>query len=175
MRTVTLGIANSLDNYIARVDGAVDWLRWTSDVGTLMEEFWNSIDTVVMGRKTYEAAVGQGMASYPGMTNYVVSRTMTRPQDPAVEVAPDAVELVGGLKQQEGKGICVMGGGVLAHSLLEADLIDEIGLNIHPVLLGSGIPLFPTPGRQIELELRECRVLSSDCVYVLYRVARPGT
>jgi dihydrofolate reductase len=65
-----------------------------------------------------------------------------------------------------------MGGGELARSLFEADLIDEIGFNIHPVLLGSGIPLFHPMSHQIDLELQECRPFKNGCVYVTYRVKR---
>ena len=59
-----------------------------------------------------------------------------------------------------------------AKSLFEADLIDEVGLNIHPVLLGSGIPLFYEMPRQIDLELTECRQLSNGCVALTYQVKR---
>src|SRR5207302_64152 len=75
--------------------------------------------------------------------NYVFSRTMTKAADVQIEiVSEDAAEYVRKLKAQEGKGICVMGGGELANSLFAADVIDEIGFKIHPVLLGSGIPLY---------------------------------
>jgi dihydrofolate reductase len=74
------------------------------------------------------------------------------------------------LKKEKGKEICVMGGGDLAKNLFEAGVIDEIGFNIHPVLLGSGIPLFHEMKRQIDLELVDCRQLKNGCVYVLYRV-----
>jgi dihydrofolate reductase len=70
----------------------------------------------------------------------------------------------------EGKDICVLGGGLLARSLFEADLIDEIGFNVHPVLLGSGIPLFYEMSRQIDLELKECKQLSNGCVLLTYKV-----
>lgn len=173
MRTVTFGAGNSLDNYIARADDAVDWLLWTPEVSEISGKLWRTVDTVVMGRRTYEAAVRGGTTSYPGVKNYVVSRTMTDAPDPAVEVvSEDAAAFVRRLKAEEGAGICIMGGGVLGASLLEADLIDEVGVNIHPVLLGSGIPLFPPVSRQIDLELLESKVLSSGCVYLLYRVVR---
>lgn len=173
MRTVTFGVANSLDNFIAREDHAVDWLIWNDEVSTLSSAYWNTIDAVVMGRKTYEAAVRNGITSYPGVKNYVVSRTLAQPADANVEViAGDAVAFLRDLKEQEGKGICVMGGGELAQSLFEADLVDAVGVNIHPVLLGSGIPLFHRMERQIDLELIECTVLQTGCVYVLYRVRR---
>ena len=75
-------------------------------------------------------------------------------------MSEDAAEFVRRLKNQEGKEICVMGGGLLAKSLFEADLIDEIGFNIHPVLLGSGIPLFHEMSRQIDLELMKSSTAS---------------
>ncbi len=81
------------------------------------------------------------------------------------------------LKREKGKDICIMGGGELAKTLFEAGVIDEIGFNIHPVLLGSGVPLFHKMKRQIDLELLECRPFKNGCVYVLYKVknqaARP--
>lgn len=171
MRTVTFGCANSLDNFIARPNGAVDWLKWTPDVANLAAELWKTIDTVVMGRKTYEAALTAGTSSYPGVKNYVVSRSMQQPADPAVEViAGDGVEFVRRLKQEHGAGICVLGGGVLGKALLEAGLIDEFGVNVHPVILGRGVPLFYEMDRQLDLELREHRVFANGCVYLLYRV-----
>ena len=74
------------------------------------------------------------------------------------------------LKGKEGKGICVMGGGELAQSLLEAGAIDEVGMNVHPVLLGSGVPLFRDAGRRIQLELKESRTLDGGCVFSNYSV-----
>jgi dihydrofolate reductase len=173
MRTVTFGVANSLDNFIARTDGAVDWLVWTDDVNAIMAAFWKTIDTVVMGRKTYEVALRNGMTSYPGVKNYVFSRTLKESPDPQVEiVAEDAAAFVRKLKRKKGKGICVMGGGELAKSLFEANVIDEIGFNVHPVLLGSGIPLFHGTTLQIDLDLLECKKLKGGCVFVSYRVKK---
>jgi dihydrofolate reductase len=173
MRKVTFGVANSLDNFIARPNGAVDWLYWSDDVSAVMAAFWRTIDTVVMGRKTYEVALRHGGGAYPGVQNYVFSRTMTPSPDRKVEiVADDAATFLRDLKARPGKGICVMGGGELARALFEAELIDEIGLNIHPVLLGSGVPLFHRLARQVDLELLECRTLQGGCVLVTYRVKR---
>src|SRR5262249_14763547 len=110
-----------------------------------MADFWKTIDTVLMGRKTYEVALrsGQGGAGYPGVKTYVFSRTLMGVSGGDVTlIREDAGEFVRDLKGQAGKDICLMGGGELARSLFEAGLIDEIGFNIHPVLLGSGIPLF---------------------------------
>ncbi len=173
MRKVTFGVANSLDNFIARPDGGVDWLYWSKDVTAITAAFWKTIDTVVMGRKTYEADRAHGLESYPGVKNYVLSRTLKASPDLPVEVVPEeAGTFVRKLKRRQGKGICLMGGGEVAKSLFEAGLIDEVGLNVHPVLLGSGIPLFQAMRRQVDLELLECRKLRGGCVYLLYRVKK---
>lgn len=171
MRKIVFGGANSLDNFLARPDHAVDWLLWGDEAAAVMEDFWTTIDTVLMGRKTYEVAVRMGQASgYPGVENYVFSRTLHEKPDGVTLIREDAAEFVRGLKQQDGKDICLMGGGELARSFFEAGLIDEIGFNIHPVLLGQGIPLFHPMSRQIDLELKECRAFKNGCVYVTYRV-----
>jgi dihydrofolate reductase len=171
MRKVTFGVANSLDNFIARKDHAVDWLLWSKEVESITSAFWKTIDTVVMGRKTYEVALKSGMTSYPGVNNYVFSRTMKdRPADGVQIISEDAAAFLRKLKRQKGKDICVMGGGELARSLFEAGVIDEVGLNIHPILLGSGVPLFLALSRQLDLQLLECHPLKNGCVFVRYRV-----
>ena len=180
MRKVTFGGANSLDNFIARNDDAVDWLKWSREAAAVMTDFWKTSDTVVMGRRTYEVALrmGVGGGSYPGVKNYVFSRTMKRPEKQVKNleiVSEDVADFVRRLKSEEGKDICVMGGGLLAKSLFEADLIDEIGFNIHPVLLGSGIPLFYEMSHQIDLELIECKSFKNGCVLVSYRVKHATT
>ena len=172
MRKVTFGGASSLDNYLARPDHAVDWLMWGKEAAAVMTDYWRTIDTVLMGRKTYEVARRQtGGGGYPGVASYVFSRTLGEiPAGGPTLVSDDAVGFVRELKRRDGKDICLMGGGELARSLFEAGLIDEVGLNIHPVLLGSGIPLFHTMSRQIDLELLECRPFENGCVLVKYRV-----
>lgn len=172
MRTITYGGAISLDGFLAAADGAIDWLHFSKDVTEVMADSWKDVDTVLMGRKTYEVAerMGQG-DGYPGVKNYVFSRTLDqKPGGKVTIVRDDAAGFVRRLKQQDGKDICVMGGGELARSLFEAGLIDEVGFNIHPVLLGQGIPLFHPMSRQIDLELTECRPFKNGCVYVAYRV-----
>ena len=174
MRKITFGVANSLDNFIARENGAVDWLMWSDEVMEITSDFWKKIDTILMGRKTYTVGLelSKGKKNpYPNIKTYVFSRTLKAEENADVEiVSENAVEFVRKLKSEEGKEICVMGGGEFAKSLFEAELIDEIGFNIHPVLLGSGIPLFLEMKRQIDLELIESRQLKTGCVYVLYRV-----
>jgi dihydrofolate reductase len=138
-----------------------------------MKDFWETIDTVVMGRRTYEVGARMGSVAYPGIKTYVFSRTIKEPNQKGLTfVSEDAADFVRRLRGEQGKDICVMGGGVLAKSLFEAGLIDEVGLNIHPVLLGSGIPLFYEMPRQIDLELLKCQQLANGCVVVTYRTKR---
>ncbi|MFL6210613.1 MAG: dihydrofolate reductase family protein [Pyrinomonadaceae bacterium] len=173
MRTVTFRVASSLDNYIARKDGAVDWIMGGEEASAAMTDFWKNLDTVVIGRKTYEPVLKSGIPfpTYPGVKNYVMSRTLKEGSDKNVEIIrADAAEFVRKLKTEAGKDIFVMGGGLLAKSLFEANLIDEVGVNIHPILLGSGIPLFHELSYQIELELIECKSFKNGCVSVTYRV-----
>ena len=174
-RKVTFGAACSLDLFIARPDDGVDWLRYSKDVSAIMAEYWKTIDTVVMGRKTYDVArgTGGGGPSYRNLKCYVLSRTLPPGKRGGTEVVDaDAAEFVRRLKAQPGRDICVMGGGELGRSLLDAGVVDEVGLNIHPVLLGSGVRLFHPMDKQIDLELIDCRRIEKDCVYVIYRVTR---
>ena len=185
MRKVTLGLANSLDNYIARKDGGFDWLHWSKEVAEISAKFMKTVDALLIGRKTFEVMLASGQTSYPGAKNYVFSHSKKKREalkkrlaakkkpDRNVEiVTEDAAKFVRELKKRKGKGIVVFGGGELAKSLFEADLIDEVVLNIHPVLLGSGIPLFHEMKQQIDLELVECKVLKGGYLAVTYRVKR---
>ena len=98
MRKVIFGVANSLDNYIARKDDAVDWLLWSDDVSAIMTEFWKTIDTVLYGRKTYEATLAmgdsEGTAFTAGVKNYLFSRTMKESPENFELVTEDAGKFV---------------------------------------------------------------------------------
>lgn len=177
MRTVTYGAACSLDGFIAPPDGSMDWLHFSRDVQDIMAKYWATIDTMLMGRKTWDVVTSSGNASgdgrTSGITTYVFSRTLRSVGHGAHLVSEDAGEFVRQLKEQPGKGICVMGGGELAQSLFAAGVIDEVGLNVHPILLGSGAPFFRDTGRRIALELTEARVIDGGCVFMNYRVRPP--
>lgn len=177
MRKITFGCANSLDNFIARPDGAIDWLMWSDEAAEVMKDFFERIDTILIGRKSYEAGLkySRGKNPYPHIKTYVFSRTLKAAEGAAQIVSENAADFVRELKNQDGKEICVMGGGDFARTLFEAGLIDEIGFNIHPVLLGQGIPLFLEMNCRIDLELIESRAFKNGCVYVSYRVkSQPG-
>lgn len=175
MRKVIYGGACSLDGFLAASDGSVDWLHWSDDVNRIMTEYWTATDVLLMGRKTWEVASAANPsdmgASMSGIRSYVFSRTLDRIDRPGVElVRSDAGDFVRALKKKPGKHITVFGGGDFARSLFEADVIDEVGLNVHPVLLGSGVPAFLDASRRVKLELTECRPLHGGCVLLSYRV-----
>lgn len=177
-RLVTYGAAVSLDGYIARPDGGVDWLHFSKDAQAAMAKYWPTVDTIVFGRKTFEIAMKQGSGgggggADGGIRTFVCSRTIERLDVPgATLVRENAGEFVARLRREPGKGICIMSGGNLAASLFAADVIDEVGLNIHPILLGDGVPMFGGPARDIKLSLTEYRQLDGGCVLVNYRVLR---
>ncbi|HKO04977.1 MAG TPA: dihydrofolate reductase family protein [Candidatus Acidoferrales bacterium] len=173
MRKSQFGVACTLDAYIARKDHGTDWILSSEEATSLMKDLWKTIDTVITGRKTYELVLNSGKPwpSFPGVKNYVCSRTLRAIPDKHVQIiSEDAADFVRKLKSEKGKDIFVMGGGELAKSLLEAGLIDEIRLSIHPLLLGSGIPLFLPMKHQIDLELLDSKVFKNGCVCVTYGV-----
>lgn len=175
MRTVTYGAACSLDGFIAAEDGGVDWLHFSKDVQQVTAEYWKTVDAVLMGRKTWEfaAAQGGGGGGSSEVRGYVFSRTLKTIESPGTElVTADAGEFVRALKRQKGKGICVMGGGDFANSLFEAGVIDEVGLNVHPIILGAGVPFFAPLPRRVKLKLLESRLIDGGCVLSSYRVVR---
>jgi dihydrofolate reductase len=176
MRTVTYGAACSLDGFIAGPGGSVDWLHFSKDVQEVMGRYWATIDTLLMGRKTWEFAAANapgGEANNPmtGIRTYVFSRTLKELDRPGVElVSSDPGAFVRDLKSRPGKGICVMGGGELARSLLDAGVVDEVGLNVHPVLLGAGIRMFPDGGGRTVLTLAQARQIDGGCMLLDYKV-----
>jgi dihydrofolate reductase len=170
LRKITYGGAASLDGYLARKDDGMDWLLWSDELRAEMGAYWDTIDTILMGRRTYE--VSRKMGGHGShLATYVFSRTLSSVADSGVRIiSADATDFVRNLKSSAGKDICLMGGGVLARSLFEEGLIDEVGFNIHPILLGSGVPALPPMSQQVKLELVKSRTLGNGCVLLTYRV-----
>ena len=171
MRKVTYGGACSADGFITGPDEAIDWLRMSKDVEAIIKQSWKGVDTMLMGRKTWEFAqrMGGGPAT-PGITSYVFSRTLESVPEGVELIRDDAAGFVRTLTAQPGGDIIVMGGGELGTALIEAGLVDEIGFSIHPLLLGGGTPAFQPMGRRVELELIEARAIAEGCVFVRWRV-----
>jgi dihydrofolate reductase len=148
----------------------MDWLLWSDELKEVMADYWKTVDTILMGRRTYEVSRLMGGGGSAKMATYVFSRSLPQDSDPDVTIiGSDAVRFVRDLKAKDGKDICLMGGGILAKSLFDADLIDEVGFNIHPVILGAGVPALHPMIRSIGLELMTSRTFKDGCVLVNYR------
>ncbi|HXB20263.1 MAG TPA: dihydrofolate reductase family protein [Candidatus Solibacter sp.] len=174
MRNVVLGLGISLDGYIARPDGAVDFLFMPKDYS--MASFFAGIDTAIMGRKTYDVAKSMGGGSFGGseMVSYVLSRTLPPGErDGLIFTRQSPAALISQLRKRPGKHIWLMGGGELARDFLKADLVDELYLGVVPVLLGQGIPLFPSSFPQRDFSLVENKTYSKGLISLKYKRIRP--
>jgi dihydrofolate reductase len=175
MRKVTYGGAVSLDFYLTGPDEAIDWLRWSDDLTAIMKESWRGVDTMLMGRKTFEFAQRSGGGpAMTGVTSYVFSRTLASVPEGTELVSEDAAAFVRALKAQQGGDVIVMGGGELGSALIEAGLVDEIGFNVHPLLLGGGVPAFRPLAARVALDLIEARPIAEGCVLMRYRPENGG-
>jgi dihydrofolate reductase len=147
----------SLDGYIAGPNGESDWILMDPDID--FSALTGSFDTILLGRKTYEAARKQGGgAGMPGMHPHVLSRTLRQPDCPEVTVSDDARDTVAKLKAAPGKDIWLFGGGSLFRSLLGMGLVDTVEVAVIPVLLGGGVRLLPDPAERAKLRLTKHRV-----------------
>ena len=171
MRTVKYSVATSLDGYIAGPGGESDWI--IMDPAIDFAAFFRTIDTVLLGRRTYEQTRAQGHgAGMPGMDVYVFSRTL-RPEDhPEVTIVADAEATVSALRSKAGEDIWLMGGGDLFQSLLGAGLVDAVEVAVVPVLLGGGAPFLPTSAKSVRLKLTETHRYESGIVSLNYQVDR---
>ncbi len=144
MRKVILYIAMTLDGMIADTKDGFSFLEPYDGVPLVKEsydELLKNIDTLLMGRRTYEVITSHGIPwPYTGFQCYVYGKEMTSLH--ATIISDDAREHVKTLKNQSGKDIWLVGGGKLIQPLLEDDLIDRMIITIIPIVLGSGIPLF---------------------------------
>ncbi len=168
-RKIILYIAISLDGYIADENGNVDWLEQYANIeDTDYEEFYKTIDTVIMGRKTYDQVLSFGKYPYQNVKSYVYSNTKIGFDENVEFTNTLPKELVRTLKKQSGKHIWLIGGADLIHHFIENNLIDEYQITILPVILGRGIPLFKSGNHRIGLELLSKKNVK-DAVTLIYK------
>jgi dihydrofolate reductase len=173
MRKLILQLAVSLDGYIEGPNGEYDWCFPVDEHG--MTEFFGRIDALFMGRKSYELFSSAGAEAPPGfpkLKEYVFSNTLESVKEGAVLVKGDIAEEVNKIKNEEGKDIWVFGGASLTTTLMNLDLIDEMGLAIHPIVLGAGKPLFQNITERKPLTLVKSKIYPSGLAMLTYIVSK---
>jgi dihydrofolate reductase len=171
MRRLRYSVAASLDGYIAGPNGEFDWIPHDSTVD--FAGLFARVDTVLMGRKTFDVVRTQGGAAWSKSTRtFVVSRTLVAEEHPGVTIVPgDPVHLAASLRAEQGSGeIWLFGGGALFAALLAGGQVDSVEVTVVPILLGGGVPLLPTGGRPHELSLAHSQVYPSGMVALHYQV-----
>ncbi|MBD2158175.1 dihydrofolate reductase family protein [Leptolyngbya sp. FACHB-16] len=190
MRLLTYFVACSVDGFIAHTDGSHGGFSQDSEyfadifasfpetvpshlrdlMGVHAENKW--FDTVLMGRKTYEVGLKDGVTSpYSHMKQYLFSHNMQQSPSKNVElISENAIEFIRALKSEPGKGIWLCGGGSLATALFTNQLIDQLILKVNPFLMGSGIPLFSGVIQQTALELTDRKIYDNGVLLLYYRV-----
>ena len=171
MRKIILGLAVSLDGFIEGPNGEYDWCLTDQDYG--MSEFFKRIDSLFIGRKSYEMTASMGDAAMPGfpkLKEYVFSNTLDTVKKDAILIRGDIAEQVKKIKKEPGRDIWLFGGAALTTSLMNLGLVDEIGLAVHPILLGSGKYLFNQLDGRIHLHLVDTKTYSSGLVSLTYTV-----
>lgn len=168
MRTIILNVAVSLDGFIAGPNGEFDWCFTDQDYG--MADFMNSIDTIFYGRKSYELMLTMEEDLFKDQTRYVFSQTLDEVVEGYQLLKGDLKTEVERIRAQEGKKIWLFGGTSLASSFLEAGLINELFLAVHPLLLGTGMPLFEGIADRTPLKLVDSKTYDSGMMQLLYRI-----
>lgn len=150
---ITYYVAASLDGFIARSDGCVDWLEsfHQNDDDYGYAAYYNSVDALVMGRATYEQVLGFGDWAYPDKPTFILtSRSLTTDRND-VKMVATTDQLIDELNQSGYKHVWLVGGGKAASTFLQAGILDELIVSYIPVALGSGIQLFSVPAAETEL------------------------
>lgn len=173
MRKVILFTASSLDGFIARSDGTIDWLFTGSDYG--YSQFYDSIDTVLIGRKTYDQVLEFSKSPFEKKKCFVFTRQTNLQNSQDIQFVNNVVETVGQLIKHPGKDIWLVGGSEIISVLLNADMINDIILSIHPIMLGTGIPLFRDNRKLSCLRFMNSKTFDSGLVQLHYELRQKET
>jgi len=180
-RKIIVYIATSADGFIARPDGSVDWLDRPTPKGNYgMGAFYESIDTILWGRKTCDMALDFQKKGVPGsafdsrVKNYVFTRSLLR-SAPAVgvEFVSEPIKTFAKrLREQKGKDIWMMGGASIIASFLDEGELDQFMIHVIPTFIGEGIPLIAAGRRALPLRLISCAKFPDGVVKLHYAVRK---
>jgi dihydrofolate reductase len=169
MRRVRYAVAASLDGYIAGPKGEADWIIMDPEID--FQEIFSSFDTLLIGRRSFEAMAAAGDPLMPGMKAFVFSRTLQQRDHPTVTiVAERPKETLARIRAAPGKDIWLFGGGLLFRDLAAAGVVDSVEVAIIPVLLGGGIPLLPSPANRVNLRLTKHKIYKTGIAVLEYAV-----
>jgi len=167
MRDIVLYTATSLDGFIARKNGRVDWLFTDYDYGYF--DFLETVDTTLMGGKTYRQILTFGDFPYQSKANYVFTKKHKNTDNKNVTIiSKEVIPFVKDLKGQKGKAIWLIGGGQINTLLLNAGLINKLILSIHPIVLGDGIRLFKDIPKETSWKVRKTQSFLSGLIQIHY-------
>jgi dihydrofolate reductase len=181
---VTIHMAASLDGFIARKDGSVDWMETNDEFSAgadldpeFVEAFLKTIDCYVMGSRTYETALnfeskGMGWAYGDKPTFVLTTRDLRRTRDTVEFYSGDLSQLVSAQLRPKFRSIWFVGGGAVSAECLRLGLADEIRYSVLPILIGDGIPFFKNLDKDIALHLTEVKGYKSGTVALCYEVRR---
>ncbi|MGV3619313.1 MAG: dihydrofolate reductase family protein [Archangium sp.] len=173
MQPVVFHIATSVDGFIAGPGGAVDRFSYSGHHVTEYVAALANYSAVVMGRRTYQFGLDMGVSDpYPHLETFVFSRTLSSPNPRVTVVSGDVAPTLRKLREKEGKGVYLAGGGELAGQALAAGLVDELIIKVNPIVLGEGVPLFGKGTPFTSLELRSTKTHSSGVAVLHYDVKR---
>lgn len=174
MKKIKVYIAASLDGFIARPDGDLDWLlKYPMPTGTEYgyKDLMDSIDTVIMGGRTYREMLCMDIVwPYKDKKTYIISRNSMETKENIDFITEDIIERIFELKNESGKDIWLVGGGELITMLLNANLVDELQVSIIPIILGAGIPLFPNTPKESNWKLTGSTAYDSGIVKLDYNI-----
>jgi len=179
VRKVKLYIASSLDNFIASENGSIDWLF--SDIDYGYTRFYESIDTILIGRKTFEQSLTFDEYPYSEKKVYVFTHNARAQCEKKRTLGVEYIDnniphfvksLIQESFENKNKDIWLLGGGEIVSIFLNADLVDEIILSIHPIILGRGVPLFKNIEKSVNLRLRESVGFESGLVQLHYHILK---
>jgi dihydrofolate reductase len=173
MRKVKLYIATSLNGKIANSDGSVDWLEKIPNPEKLdygYSEFLKSIDITIQGNTTYKQLISWGIEfPYSGKTNFVLTRNQDLTDTEFIKfIKTNHLQFIKDLKEQDGQGIWLIGGGQINTLLLNENLIDEIHLFIMPIIIPKGIEIFELIPQERILKFREVKIYPTGVVELKY-------
>ncbi len=172
MHKIILGVAVSLDGFIEGPNGEYDWCFTDQDYG--LSEFFQRVDSIFMGRRSWEMmqSMGDAPPGFPKLKEYIFSTTLEKVHDGATLIKSNIKEEVEKIKNNSsaGKDIWLFGGAGLTASLMNLGLVDEFSLAVHPILLGSGKPLFNNLLKRIHLDLTDTKTYSTGLVSLTYRI-----